>query len=107
MLGAEGPIGCLPLHGVLLAPELVHQDVGNGGDDRGGVLTLPELPQEIKMNTDQGIELGEQAVKEFRLHVQVGGHPLTEHLLDDLEQLTVMLLSDDELAFNSYSLFAY
>ena len=49
------------------------------------------------MNTDQGIELGEQAVKEFRLHVQVGCHPLTEHLLDDLEQLTVMLLRDYEL----------
>ena len=55
MLGAEGPIGRLPSHGVLLAPELVHQNVGDGGDDRGGVLALPELPQEVKMNTDQGV----------------------------------------------------
>ena len=49
------------------------------------------------MQTDQGVQLGEETVQQLRLHVQIVGHPLAEHLLDHLQQLTVMLLCDDEL----------
>ena len=97
VLGAEGPICRLPPYDVLFAAELVHEDVGDGGDDRSGVLALSQLPQELKVNADKGVELWEQAVQQLGLHVQVGGHPLAEHLLDHLEQLAVMLLRDNEL----------
>ena len=38
VLGAEGPVGRLPAGGALLAAELRHENVRDGGDDRGGVL---------------------------------------------------------------------
>ena len=60
-------------------------------------LSLSQLTEKLKMQTDQGVQLGEETVQQLRLHVQVVGHPLAEHLLDHLQQLTVMLLCDDEL----------
>ena len=49
------------------------------------------------MKIDQSVQLRKQPVQQVGLHVQVGRHPLAEHLLDHLQQLTVMLLRDDEL----------
>ena len=49
------------------------------------------------MKIDQSVELRKESVQQLWLHVQIVGHPLTEHLLDHLQQLTMVLLSDDEL----------
>ena len=49
------------------------------------------------MKANQCLKLGEKSVQELWLHVQVGDHPLAEHLLDHLEQLAVVLLCHYEL----------
>ena len=49
------------------------------------------------MKSYQSVQLRKESVQQIRLHIQVCRHPLAEHLLDHLQQLTVMLLRDDEL----------
>ena len=49
------------------------------------------------MKANQCLKLGKKSVQELWLHVQVGDHPLAEHLLDHLEQLAVVLLCHYEL----------
>ena len=96
MVGAEGAVGTPPPDGLFLL-ELVEQDVRDGRDDGGLVLPLPQLPQELEVHVDEGVELGEEALEELRLHVEVLGEALAEDPLDHLQQLAVVLLGDDEL----------
>ena len=60
-------------------------------------LPLSQLSEELEVEVDEGVQLREQPVQQLGLHVQVGRHPLAEHLLDHLQQLAVVLLRDDEL----------
>ena len=96
VLRAECAISCPPPPSIILT-KLVQEDVCHGGNDLGAVLTLPELPQELKVNAHKVLQLREEALQEVRLEVKVVLKSLLEDLLHHFQKLTDVLLRHDEL----------